>query len=228
MSKVYWMRRFRRHFLLGSLSAALSVGIYSLLTSPDALFKMSMASAYAGLAFLSGSVILGPWNVLRNRPNPVSTDLRRDLGIWAGLLGLFHTIVGLQVHMGGRFWLYFVYPSEENRLFPIRYDPFGFANYTGLGATLILTMLLALSNDISLRRFGTTRWKSLQRWNYAGCILVVLHGIAYQFIEERSLWFIVFFGGMVLLAGALQYAGFQAKRLQNQHKSHAVASLLDP
>jgi methionine sulfoxide reductase heme-binding subunit len=220
-SKVYWMRRFRRHFLLGSLSVVLSVGIYSLLTSSDALFKMSMASAYAGLAFLSACLVVGPRNVLRDRPNPVSTDLRRDIGIWAGLLGLFHTIVGLQVHMGGKFWLYFVFPSQENRLFPLRYDPFGFANYTGLGATLVLAMLMALSNDLSLRRLGTKRWKSLQRWNYPCAILVVLHGIAYQFIEKRSLWFVVLFGSIALVAGLVQVAGFRATRLQKPRQSRS-------
>jgi len=96
-----------------------------------------------------------------------------------------------------------------------------------LGATLILAMLLALSNDMSLRRLGTKRWKSLQRWNYLCCILVVLHGIAYQFIENRSLWFVVFFAGMVLLAGVLQFVGVQAKRRQNQRKPHPAVSVLD-
>jgi len=147
--------------------------------------------------------------------------LRRDIGIWAGLLGLFHTIVGLQVHMGGKFWLYFVFPSQENRLFPLRYDPFGFANYTGLGATLVLAMLMALSNDLSLRRLGTQRWKSLQRWNYPCAILVVLHGIAYQFIEKRSLWFVVLFGSIALVAGLVQVAGFRATRLQKPRQSRS-------
>jgi sulfoxide reductase heme-binding subunit YedZ len=143
----------------------------------------------------------------------VSTDLRRDIGIWAALLGLFHTIVGLQVHMKGRFWLYFVFSPNEDRFLPVRYDLFGFANYTGLAATLVLIMLLALSNDLSLRRLGARRWKSLQRWNYPCCIFVVLHGVAYQFIENRSLWFIGLFGSIVLVAGALQLAGFRKKRL---------------
>lgn len=73
------------------------------------LATLSTASAYAGLALLIVSLSLGPLNILRNRPNPVSTDLRRDVGIWAGLLGLIHTVVGLQVHMGGNFWLYFFF-----------------------------------------------------------------------------------------------------------------------
>ncbi|HEV8725035.1 MAG TPA: ferric reductase-like transmembrane domain-containing protein [Candidatus Binatia bacterium] len=187
--------------------------VHSLLSSTDPFFKWSLASAYSALAFLSAALFIGPSNILRNRPNPVSTDLRRDIGIWAALLGLFHTIVGLQVHMKGRFWLYFVFSPNEDRFLPVRYDLFGFANYTGLAATLVLIMLLALSNDLSLRRLGARRWKSLQRWNYPCCIFVVLHGVAYQFIENRSLWFIGLFGSIVLVAGALQLAGFRKKRL---------------
>ena len=52
-----------------------------------------MATAYAGLAFLAISLWLGPWNVLRRRPNPVSFDLRRDVGIWAVVLAIVHTVV---------------------------------------------------------------------------------------------------------------------------------------
>ena len=66
-----------------------------------------MASAYAGLFFLAASLSLGPWNVLRRKPNPVSSDLRRDVGIWAGVLALIHTAVGLTVHLRGRMWMYF-------------------------------------------------------------------------------------------------------------------------
>lgn len=211
---MYWVKRVRRHVVLALVSAALAAAIFCVLSSPDGIFKLSMASAYAGLVLLGASLIVGPWNVLRSRPNPVSTDLRRDIGIWAGLVGIFHVVIGLQVHMRGKLWLYFVYPSGEHHLLPLRYDPFGFANYTGLGATLALLLLLALSNDLSLRRLGTIRWKSLQRWNYACGALVVLHGIAFQLIEERVLPFIALFGAIVLVAAAFQFAGFRTKRSQ--------------
>ena len=44
---------------------------------------------------------------------------------------------------------------------------FGLSNETGLIAALILLVLLATSNDASLRNLGLARWKSWQRWNYA-------------------------------------------------------------
>ncbi len=43
------------------------------------------------------------------KPPAVSLDLRRDTGIWAGILGLLHTGVGQCVHLRGRPWLYYVY-----------------------------------------------------------------------------------------------------------------------
>jgi hypothetical protein len=37
----------------------------------------------------------------------------------------------------------------------------------------------------SLRKLGAQRWKSLQRWAYAGIVLTAAHAIAYQQIEKR-------------------------------------------
>jgi DMSO/TMAO reductase YedYZ heme-binding membrane subunit len=45
---------------------------------------------------------------------------------------------------------------------------------------------LVLSNDVSLRKLGPERWKSLQRWAYAGIVLTAAHAIAYQQIEKRT------------------------------------------
>ena len=48
---------------------------------------------------------------------------------------------------------------------------FGFANFTGLGAALLFLMLLAISNDLSLRTLKGRRWKSMQRWTYVAFLL---------------------------------------------------------
>jgi len=199
-----------QHLVLALVSGALTTVIFYALPSRDPIFRLSMASAYVGLALLCMSLVIGPWHVLRHRPNPVSTDLRRDIGIWAGLLGLAHVIVGLQVHMRGKFWLYFLSSPDQPHVIPLRYNAFGIANYTGLGSTLILLLLLGLSNDRSLRALGTRRWKALQRWNYAGFALVVVHGVAYQLIEKRQLLFVGLFSVLGLLVVLLQLAGFRA------------------
>lgn len=187
------------------------VSICWALQAKDTLFQLSIASAYVGIALLIASLLIGPWNVLRGRPNPVSTDVRRDLGIWAGLLSLTHAVVGLQVHMGGQWWLYFFSSPASARLFSLRSDAFGLANFTGLGAVLVLILLLGLSNNCSLRTLGVRRWKALQRWNYAGFVLVAAHGVVYQLLEKRNALFIGLLGGMVLGVVAMQLAGFRRR-----------------
>ena len=102
------------------------------------------------------------------------------MGIWAGISALLHTAVGLNVHLRGKMWLYFVDTHHH-----LRRDAFGFGNYTGVLAALVFALLLALSNDVSFRRLGADRWKSLQRWAYAGIVLTTAHAIAYQQIEKR-------------------------------------------
>jgi methionine sulfoxide reductase heme-binding subunit len=190
-------------------SGLVMLGIFGLLGSPDGLFRASMASAYASLGMLAATLLLGPLNVLRGRPNPVSTYMRRDVGIWAGVLALAHVVFGLQVHMSGRFWLYFVYPADEAHLLAIRHDLFGLANYTGLAAMLVLALLLTLSNNASLRTLGTRRWKGLQRWNYGAFTLMAVHGIAYQILERREFLFVEIGLAVVLAVVALQVSGLR-------------------
>ena len=208
MKQSYWARRTRRHLLLGFASAAGSALVYALADDkPTLAFKASMAFGYASLALLALSLVIGPWRVLRGSPNPVSTDLRRDVGIWCALLAVAHVATGLAVHMRGQFWFYFIPPPEKRHAIPIRLDPFGLANHTGLAATILLSLLLAISNDRSLRRLGTRRWKSIQRLNYLAAALVALHGAAYVYMDKRSIGFIALFLILLTIAVALQLAG---------------------
>lgn len=139
--------------------------LYATRPYKDAISRASFATAYPALLLLCATLITGPWNVLRKRPNPVSSDLRRDIGIWAGILGILHTAVGQCVHLRGRPWLYYIHGPSEQHTFPIRHDQFGLANYTGALATLNLCALLATSNDYLLRKLRTRPWKQLQRFN---------------------------------------------------------------
>jgi len=105
---------------------------------------------------------------MRRRPNPISFDLRRDVGIWTGILAIVHTAIGLTVHLRGRMWMYFFKTLHPVHL---QITQFGFANFTGLAAALLFLMLLAISNDLSLLALKTNRLKSLQRWTYAAFVL---------------------------------------------------------
>ncbi len=203
-SRRFSRRRVVRHLLFAVLAAGMTGLVYRILPQRDWRHQLSMGTAYAGLGFLLWSLLIGPWNVLRGRANPVSSDLRRDVSIWAGLLAVVHTGVGLTVHLRGRMWMYFF-----KRLHPlhIQNNAFGAANYTGLLAALLFVMLLAISNDASLRSMGARRWKSWQRWAYAAAALTVVHAVIFQSVETRHLpWRAVLYLE-IGLALALQVAG---------------------
>jgi sulfoxide reductase heme-binding subunit YedZ len=175
---------------VGIVAVALAVHLVVMreIASPDwsqLVYRLSMATGYASVVLIAWAMLIGPWRVRRGRPAPASTDLRRDVGIWGAVFGLAHVVTGLQVHFGGKFWKYFLYPDGDHRI-PVRHDLFGFANWTGLAAALVLVLLLAISNDASLRTLGTKRWKSWQRWTYWAAALTVAHALAYQ-IETRHL-----------------------------------------
>lgn len=211
-------RRILRHGTLAVGSSLAIMALDRILTPEDPVVRLSLATAYTGAALLAATLVVGPLNVLRGRPNPVSTYLRRDLGIWAGLIALTHVGVGLQVHLRGKMWQYFVFPPEWNRFFPLRYDPFGGANWAGLGAGLLILLLLVLSNDASLRRLGTRRWKGLQRWNYAVFVLVGLHGVTYQLLENRWWGGVAALGLMVLTVATAQVWGLRTRRTRSEGK----------
>ena len=201
----YWLLRFRRHFVLAAVAVTISFLAYAATPPPDVRHRLSMATAYAGLIFLAASLWLGPWNVLRQRPNPISFDLRRDVGIWTGILAILHTAIGLTVHLRGRMWMYFFKQFHPLRL---QDTQFGFANFTGLAAALLFLMLLAISNDLSLRTLKIRRWKSLQRWAYVAFVLTAAHGIAYQSIEKRRVPWVLVFSGVMIAVVAGQILGF--------------------
>jgi sulfoxide reductase heme-binding subunit YedZ len=189
----YWRRRLARN--AGILVAALAIHLVvvtAVSSSPGMMYRLSMATGYVSVTLIGWAMLIGPWRVLRGRPAPASTDLRRDVGIWGALFGLGHVLTGLQVHFGGKFWKYFLYPDGDHRI-PLRGDLFGFANWTGLAAGLVLVLLLAISNDASLRALGTKRWKTWQRWTYGAAALTVAHAIGYQVVaDQEPRWMFVF------------------------------------
>lgn len=187
-------------------SAGLAFGAY-LAKSPDPIFRFSFATAYVALAWLGLTLLLGPSNILRHRPNPVSFDLRRDVGIWAALTGLAHVIFGVQVHLRGQPWLYVTDLDPETGTLVPRWDLFGWANESGIAATLVLVVLLAISNDLALRTLGTRGWKTVQRLNYALLAVVMLHGFLYQEVEKRAPAFQTVLIAVIAVVAVLQGAG---------------------
>jgi sulfoxide reductase heme-binding subunit YedZ len=216
------LHRLMHHYALLAPASGASVGVlywlvgatYGASRSNHLIFGLSIATGYVALALLVATLAIGPINLLRRRRNPISTDLRRDLGIWCAVLSLAHFMFGWNVHMQNRLDYFFREAGAAPTFVP-RTDLFGFANYTGLIAILIVIVLLLISNDYALRRFGARRWKSLQRWNYALALLVILHAVAYEIIEKRQLKFVAFFAVMILSASILQALGFQRMQQKN-------------
>jgi sulfoxide reductase heme-binding subunit YedZ len=80
-------------------------------------------------------------------------------------------------------------------------------------------LLLALSNDLSLRRLGTRKWKSLQRWTYAAVALTIAHGVAYQQIEKRQQSYRTILWITTAILAAVQIAGWWQTQRKQTHES---------
>jgi sulfoxide reductase heme-binding subunit YedZ len=80
-------------------------------------------------------------------------------------------------------------------------------------------LLLAISNDLSLRRLGTRKWKSLQRWTYLAVGLTLMHAVAYQRIERRQVRYESVIWGITAIVAALQITGWRRYRLRDHRKT---------
>ncbi|CAN5611953.1 hypothetical protein BH10BAC4_BH10BAC4_21810 [soil metagenome] len=201
-----------KHHLVLSFATFFMLGtLYVSIPGNDPKYLWSMATGYTSIVLLAITLLVGPLNIYYKNLNPVTTDLRRDVGIWCALTGFAHVIVGIQVHMGN-IWLYFFKAVEGENAFKFRDDFFGSSNYVGLVATFILLLLLLLSNDLSLKWLRTKRWKNLQRLSYLLFILVLMHGVMYQIIEKRKPGIIILFAIILLVPVIGQAVGFSISR----------------
>ena len=215
MSPRLWLRLTRHHLPLALATIASGIFLYVTRPYPDVITRLSFASAYPALVLIGMTLIIGPLDVVSGKRLAVSIDLRRDIGIWAGIAGVFHAAVGQFVHLRGRPWLYYIYEKwQEKHIQPFRHDIFGLANYTGLLAALLLLALLATSNDVSLRKLTTPGWKQLQRWNYAVFALTTIHTLAYQVgIKKPEISFVSLGLFAIGVTCALQWIGYRRRRL---------------
>jgi len=204
-------RALRQLLIGGGVLAALAL-LSALIPTNFLARRLTVASAYVGLGLICLTLAIGPGYLLRGRRPPVSISWRRDLGIWAGGISLFHVLVGFQVHFGGNWARYFFHGAEAGQRIPLRADAIGWANHTGLLATLILVLLVAISSNVAIRRLGPARWKSLQRLNYAGLVLVGVHGAIYQVLVRRPIPAVALLSLLLTGAVAFQVAGYLIRR----------------
>ena len=205
------VRLWRHHLPLALLSVASAWALYITRPYPDVLTRLSFSTAWPALIVLTVTLLIGPWRVLTRRPPVLSLWIcAATSASGRGFLGVLHAGVGQCVHLRGRPWLYYIYEKTQEHLLPLRHDIFGFANFTGLFAALILLALLATSNDASLRKLGLADWKGLQRWNYACFVLTACHTFGYLIgIESLKMAALITAGLCVALTACLQWSGYR-------------------
>ncbi|MEB2786371.1 hypothetical protein [Algoriphagus persicinus] len=190
--------RLQVHYLPLTVISIISTYIfYELWDTMAPIPFITYASGYIGIFLLALSLLIGPVNLILNRKNPLSTYLRRDLGVFGGILSLVHSVIGLFMHFTGKPWLYFV--EEVSTGYAIRFGVFGIANYTGLLGALIILFLIAISNNYSMRELKAVKWKNFQRFTYLMFVLVILHSIFYRINANKEtliiyLYLPLFFG----------------------------------
>jgi sulfoxide reductase heme-binding subunit YedZ len=189
--------------------------------------RLTTATGYLALGLLALTLLIGPANLLLRRRNPVSSYLRRDVGAWTALFSGVHVIVSLEVHGSGqiRDFLHFFVVGGS----PLT-NSFGWGNWTGLAALIVVAGLLALSSDAALRKLKARSWKRLQRLNYALFALVVVHAFFYgALLRETSPYTILL--GLILIAvvagqlvGVWLYRRRYSRRALSQREPEAASA----
>jgi sulfoxide reductase heme-binding subunit YedZ len=182
--------RLKKHYIpLISLIIIAGLIFYIYRGKRDTITFITQTSGYISLVILAVSLIIGSLNLLLKYKNPISTYLRRDIGISGGILAVVHSITGLFVHLRGKMWLYFLNDAKH-----VRIDNFGLANYTGLIAALIIILLLITSNDYFLKKLNPQKWKNVQRLSYLMFILIAMHCYFYRIGKDNLnifFWFYI-------------------------------------
>ncbi len=203
--------RLKTHYLTMLIMSLIFSLIFYVLWKPGmtAIPLITYTSGYISIFLLAVSLLLGPVNLMLKRKNPISTYVRRDIGIFGGILCVIHSVIGLFMHFSGRPWMYFV--KEAGETFALRSDNFGLANYTGVLGAILLVLLLAISNNYFLRKLKAKRWKNLQRFSYLMFILAIAHSIFYRLSANKVDLILYLYLPMFLLILMFQLIGMLLK-----------------
>ena len=203
-------QRIKKHYLPLSILSLFSAFIfYEVWNKLDTITFIADATAYISLILLAASLLTGPINLYLKRNNPVSSYFRRDLGIYAGILALIHSLTGLFVHLRGNMWQYFLIKTEQG--YAIRLDDFGWANYTGIISSILILLLLITSNDFSMRKLNPFKWKNIQRLSYFMFLIALLHSIYYRIVADNPARIYFLYLPLLVIVLSFQSAGFWLK-----------------
>jgi sulfoxide reductase heme-binding subunit YedZ len=204
--------RFRIHYIPMLVVSIIFCFIFYVFRSPPltTIPFITYTSGYLSIFLIALSMLLGPVNLILKQKNPISSYIRRDIGIFGGILGVVHSVVGLFMHFTGKPWLYFVKEVEDG--FSIRFGNFGLANYTGLLGFLILIFLLVISNDYFLVKYKAVKWKNLQRFTYLLFLLVIAHSVFYRLNAEKEDLILYLYLPLFLVILIFQFIGIWLKK----------------
>lgn len=175
--------------------------------------RLSTATGYAATGLIGLTLLVGPANLLLRKRTPISSYLRRDVGIAATATSVVHMIFGFLVkHGDGQILSYFLAPSDRSRILT---SSFGLANWAGLAGVVIIVGLAVISNDAALRRLKAKRWKRIQRLNYALFPLVIVHALLYGALWRDTSPYTVLLGLSVIAVLVGQAVGVRLWRQRN-------------
>ena len=175
----------------------------------DSITVITDASGYISIILVTFSLLIGPFNLLLKRINPISSYFRRDIGITGGVLAIVHSVAGLFVHLRGQNWQYFLIKAQSG--YSIRLDDFGLANYTGLVSGLIIILLLLTSNDFSFRKLNPSMWKNIQRFTYLAFLFAIIHVVFYKVVQTNLNLVWCLYLPMLLIVILFQVVGIRIK-----------------
>ncbi|MGI9307696.1 MAG: ferric reductase-like transmembrane domain-containing protein, partial [Gammaproteobacteria bacterium] len=180
------MSRIFRHIELFLFSAILFALGWIMGTPERALERLSFVSAWLCFAYMSMALFVGPFFRIRYKKSVANIYLRRDVAIWAALVGLLHLVVGTEQSMNDEYLRMFVEEAARQPSPLVREMLFAWGSSIGFIVGVLYLGLLALSSDRAIRVLGIRWWKRLQKSSYLAFGLLVVHGLAFQVLEYRS------------------------------------------
>lgn len=188
--------------------------------------RYSTATGYIALGLLAVTLLIGPANLALRRRNPISGYLRRDVGIWSGIISAVHVVFGFLVEHGdGQILGYFFQPGDRTRILT---NSFGLANWTGLAGLVLVAGLAAISSDAALRKLKPRRWKRYQRSAYFLFALVILHSILYGALWRITSPYTALLGIAFAVVIVGQLIGIRISRKRASHDPTAVQAPARP
>ncbi|MCP3999333.1 MAG: hypothetical protein GY727_00250 [Gammaproteobacteria bacterium] len=208
-------RPVRMILMLVATLMVLAAGVL-ILSQPNLLERISITSAWLCMFYMTVALLIGPLRRARGEVVPANIYIRRDVGIWAALLGLLHFYTGNVVAMNEVYIDTFVRGPFAPLTEMLRNQLFFWGSITGLIIAIFFLVLLAISSDWAIRRLKLSRWKKIQQISHVALWLTVVHGIAFQLLESRFIPLV----SMVVMAIAIFLVQLRGRR-RNKRKLQA-------